>query len=237
MAENVKQTVAIEPDGRRERWREHRERRREELIDAAFAALAEHGPQVRMEQIAAAAGIAKPKLYRHFTDRDDLVAAIGARAAAEMLERVTAAVDFQLSLREGIRKTVNAYLEYVETHPSVIRFLMDNAQPDGQRAAPIVDNARLIASVIAALASHDLEAAHVPIDGAQPLAHAMIGGLLGATDWWLLQEDDERMPRPQLVDYLVLVLVGSAQSVLHAWNVDIDPDEPGVVRKYLTFER
>jgi len=229
--------VPLETDGRRERWREHRERRREELIDAAFAAIAEHGPQARMEQIAAAAGIAKPKLYRHFTDRDDLVAAIGARAAQEMLERVTAAVDLQLSLREGIRKTVNAYLEYVETHPAVIRFLMDNAQPDGQRAAPIVDNARLIGSVIAAIASADLEAAHVPIDGAQPLAHAMIGGLLGATDWWLLQEDDERMPRPQLVDYLVLVLVGSAQAVLGAWNVDIDPDEPGVVRKYLAFER
>src|SRR5690348_6452267 len=99
-------------DGRRERWREHRERRREELVDAAFEALAEHGPQVRMEQIAAAAGIAKPKLYRHFTDRDDLVAAIGERAAAEMLARVTAAVDLDLSLREGIRKTVNAYLTY-----------------------------------------------------------------------------------------------------------------------------
>ena len=237
VAENVKQAVALETDGRRERWREHRERRREELIDAAFEAIAEHGPQARMEQIAAAAGIAKPKLYRHFTDRDDLVAAIGARAAQEMLERVTAAVDLQLSLRDGIRKTVNAYLEYVETHPAVIRFLMDNAQPDGQRAAPIVDNARLIASVIAAIASADLEAAHVPIDGAQPLAHAMIGGLLGATDWWLLEEDEARMPRPQLVDYLVLVLVGSAQAVLAAWNVDIDPDEPGIVRKYLAFAR
>jgi AcrR family transcriptional regulator len=243
MAGNVKHRVSpgaehatpVETDGRRERWREHRERRRIELIDAAFRALAEHGPQARMEQIAAAAGIAKPKLYRHFTDRDDLVAAIGARVAQEMLERVGAAVDLDLSLRDGISVTIDAYLSYVEKHPSVIRFLMENAQPDGQRAAPIVDNARLIAALVAAIAAADLEAVHVPIDGAQPLAHAMIGALLGATDWWLLQEDETRMPRARLVEHLTLVLVGSAQAVLASWNVDLDPDEPGVARKYLAF--
>jgi hypothetical protein len=64
----------------------------------------------------------------------------------------------------------------------------------------------------------------------------MIGALLGATDWWLLQDDELRMPRATLVEHLTLVMVGSAQAVLASWQVDLDPDEPGVARKYLALE-
>ncbi|GAA1628660.1 TetR family transcriptional regulator [Nocardia ninae] len=49
-------------DARTERWRAHREQVRGEFVDAAFRALAEHGPDVSMDDIARAAGCAKPKL-------------------------------------------------------------------------------------------------------------------------------------------------------------------------------
>ena len=41
--------------GRRDRWAEHREQRRQELIAAAVQALLRHGPNVDMDQVAATA--------------------------------------------------------------------------------------------------------------------------------------------------------------------------------------
>src|SRR3954451_24090243 len=54
------------PDGRRARWAQHREQRREELVDAAIEAIRRLGSDVGMDALAAGAGISKPVLYRYF---------------------------------------------------------------------------------------------------------------------------------------------------------------------------
>lgn len=41
----------LRPDARTERWREHREKVRGEVVDATFRALAEQGPDVSMDDI------------------------------------------------------------------------------------------------------------------------------------------------------------------------------------------
>ena len=43
----------VKGDARRDRWRSHREARREEFIQAALRALAKHGPDFGMEHVAA----------------------------------------------------------------------------------------------------------------------------------------------------------------------------------------
>ena len=46
--------VKRSPDGgdaRRERWRAHREARREEFVDATIRALTKHGPDVGMDEL------------------------------------------------------------------------------------------------------------------------------------------------------------------------------------------
>ena len=59
---------------------QRRARRRAEMVQAAMDAVRAHGPGVSVAEIAAAAGITKPVLYRHFTDRADLQRAVGEQA-------------------------------------------------------------------------------------------------------------------------------------------------------------
>ena len=66
-------------DARSERWREHRKKVRAEIVDAAFRAIDRLGPELSLREIAEEAGTAKPKIYRHFTDKSDLFQAIGER--------------------------------------------------------------------------------------------------------------------------------------------------------------
>ena len=213
-------------DGRTERWRAHRVSRRRELVDAALTALAEHGPEVRMEQIAAVAGIGKPMLYRHFADKADLVDAVGQRASELLLERLTGAFDPSVSVREALRRGLDAYLGLVEDNPNTVRFLLENASPTNGRVSAILENARTIARLFVALASVDLKAADVPTDGAEPLAHALVGALLGGTDWWLLMPDESRMPRTRLVEHLSVTLLGAIDATLRAAGLVLDADAP-----------
>ena len=82
-----------EPRDRRDsRWDEHRRRRREELVDATLAAVARHGADVGMDEIAAEAGTSKTVVYRHFADRNELYLAVSARVADELLPRLRRAV-------------------------------------------------------------------------------------------------------------------------------------------------
>ncbi|HSV38491.1 MAG TPA: TetR/AcrR family transcriptional regulator [Nocardioidaceae bacterium] len=214
-------------DGRTERWREHRERRREQFIDAAFEALREHGPDVNLEQIAAAAGTTKPKLYRHFDTKSDLVEAIAERALAKVVSNLASGLDPQASLREALSHGLDGYLQFVEEHPQVVRFLMENSDRASQ--GMLLSRARAIAKLFIAIASADLEDDHVPTDEIGPLAHALVGALAGATDWWVLQGPESHRSRPRLVAQLTIVLSSAAEAQLSEWGVAFDLDRPGTL--------
>src|SRR3954453_16491291 len=87
-AETDAATEDAPADGRAARWAGHREARRLELVDAAVAAIGEHGPEVTTEQIAARAGGAPPGLYRPFEGRDDLQSAIAARSVQRLVHEL-----------------------------------------------------------------------------------------------------------------------------------------------------
>src|SRR5881227_296891 len=84
-------------DARRDRWRKHRIARRAEFIEAALKALDEHGPDLGMEDVAAAAGVTKPVLYRHFDDKADLYDALGQRGTEILFERLIPAINAELA--------------------------------------------------------------------------------------------------------------------------------------------
>jgi AcrR family transcriptional regulator len=99
-----------------------RARRREELLDAADRAVRRHGHDVSMDAIATEAGITKPVLYRHFTDREGLLAAMASRHAQRLVVELRTALAAQEHPRERIRTTMDTYLGFLERDPELHRF-------------------------------------------------------------------------------------------------------------------
>lgn len=89
---------------------------RERLLEAARHLFAERGPDVALEEVAAAAGVSRTTLYRNFETREQLVAAVYESAvelmevrAKELADRPTGVVelfDFVLDLQRANRSLV-----------------------------------------------------------------------------------------------------------------------------------
>ncbi|RUQ02052.1 TetR family transcriptional regulator, partial [Microbacterium sp. HSID17254] len=80
------------------------------MVSAAVEAIREHGPGVAVAQIAAAAGITKPVLYRHFADRADLQRAVSEHAADMLMQRIYPVLAIDAEPIEHVAAVVDAYL-------------------------------------------------------------------------------------------------------------------------------
>lgn len=67
-------------------------RNRKKILAAAGEQITAHGPDVGMDEIAAAAGVAVGTLYRHFPTKTDLVAAVVAEYVARVADDAEAAL-------------------------------------------------------------------------------------------------------------------------------------------------
>jgi len=193
--------------GRREPTEEEREARRAVLLDAAVEAIRRHGPGVSMEDLARAAGVTKPILYRNFGHRDGLTTALATRFARGLEETLVAAMATGSPPRETLAKTIDAYLAFVERDPEVYRFLVRRLVVNEQTASDVsVGNfLRQVSNQVAVVLGEQLRAANADSGGAEALAHGLVGMVHAAGDWWL---DRQTMPRATLVDYLVRLLTG-----------------------------
>lgn len=126
----VNATTQAPVDGRSARWERHREERRAELLDVARHLIHERGPDVTMEDIAAASGTSKSIVYRYFTDKAHLQRALGRsilstmhRRLLEELERLEAGSGREPSVDERIHAMIGAYVETAQRSPGVYRFV------------------------------------------------------------------------------------------------------------------
>ena len=132
-------------DGRRNsRWDDHREARRAELVDAAVAAIDEHGPSASIAQIAASAGVSKPVLYRYFTDKDDLYRAVGAWGANAVIEGLLPVLLSDQPIRDRVEKGCDAYLALISRHPHVFFLLVEHPTNED----PLADGKEMVAATI-----------------------------------------------------------------------------------------
>jgi len=187
-------TTTGTPDGRSTRWDEHRATRRRELVEATLRAIRQHGATVGMDDIAAVAGTSKTVLYRHFTDRQGLYAAVSASVDARILRDLRQAMGVagedlsgaDSSARELIRASVDSYLALVERDPEVYRFVVNapllDAPPDGDPAGPVTNH---IADQLAGLIGTALRSAGRDDAAASVWAAGLVGMVRAAADQWL----------------------------------------------------
>ncbi len=182
---------------------DRRAERRSQLLDAAVAAIRELGAGATMEQLAKAGGVTKPILYRHFGDRDGLIAAIADRFGAGLLTSVTTPLAADATARELLHSTVDSYVAFIERDPNLYRFMVQNLSQRGEGLGQITSLIGLIATQVAVVVGERLRAGGQDSGAAVPWAYGIVGLVHQAGDWWV---DDQTMSRETLVDYLVSLL-------------------------------
>jgi AcrR family transcriptional regulator len=116
------------------------EDRRNVLLDAAASILADHGlDAVTMDAVAAYAGVSRPLVYKHFTNRDELLAAVLRREATELDAAIVNAVEQVDGFESKIRVMIHEVLDAVGTHGAIFQPLLrtgsrDSAYRQEQRA-------------------------------------------------------------------------------------------------------
>ncbi|WP_394618835.1 TetR/AcrR family transcriptional regulator [Lentzea sp. JNUCC 0626] len=214
-------------DGRAARWAGQREARREKVVAAALLAIAEHGPQVSTEQITERAAIARPTLYRHFADAEDLYDAV-ARRIGEMLvgELAPTMNNPEGSAREIISRIVHTYVLWFAANDRLYDYLVSRSlntrtgeqQPAATVRLQIGEQLRELLAAYVALLGGDPRIA-------DPLAFGLIGMVETAAVRWVTSPDP-LLDRDELVAHLTGWAWGSLDVALQAIGVRLDPDAP-----------
>ena len=221
---------AVKVDARSERWREHRKKVRAEIVDAAFRAIDRCGPDVSLREIAAEAGTAKPKIYRHFADKADLFGAIGKRLRDMLWARIFPNINVVADpTREVVRRAVAEYVALVEEHPNVLRFILRGRFPEPTESTTrALSEGREITMAMAEMFHHELRGLHLEEAALELAAASAFGSASSATDWWLgsVAGAPPRMPAAVFVAHLTTIMLGTVSGTAELLGVDLDPDLP-----------
>lgn len=213
-------------DGRTTRWTGQREKRRAEFVNAAVAAIALHGPGVSTEQVAAQAGVARPRLYRHFDDADDLYRAVGQRAAEMILtDMAPVLLEPAGSARNMIDRAVRTFVNWLARHADLYRYVAHRATASaaGQESV-VADIKQAIAAQVGRLLAAYLEVLGANSRVADPLSFGLVGMVEATANRWL--DEPGELPLDDLVVELASWIWGTLDQVLQREGVTLAPDEP-----------
>jgi AcrR family transcriptional regulator len=178
--------------------------RHKQILDAARAAIEEHGPGALTGQIAERAGLARPNVYRHFSSKDDLDFAVARRAYQELRAEIRARLDLCGTPLDVIRAPIAAQVVWADSHQNVYRFLVSRGhQRSTQRTAERSDFAAELAAAGARYFPHFAQDA----DAAEATLVAIIGLVDACVLRWLSRPVG--CTREQLIDRLTA----------HAWLI------------------
>ncbi|MQA09759.1 MAG: TetR family transcriptional regulator [Pseudonocardiaceae bacterium] len=225
------------PDGRAVRWAGQRDRRRTEIVDAALAAIALHGPRVSTGQIAAQARIARPQLYRHFSDADELYRAIGDRVAEHVVAELAPVVRRPgRTPRDIIDGAVHGFVEWLARNSQLYRFvtLQENVASAGRINVVGDIKATLTAQIGDLLRGYMAALGVTPTTLAEPLAAGIVGLAESATGQWLA--NPAGITRDKFANSLAGWIWGILHNALQLHGVhlaaddelpQLQPDQPG----------
>ncbi|WP_037913129.1 TetR/AcrR family transcriptional regulator [Actinacidiphila yeochonensis] len=187
------------------------EQRREQLLDAAVDLFGHRRPEdVSVEDVAAAAGVSRPLVYRYFPGgKQQLYEAAVLGAAEELTGRFTLPEDGVPTERLG--RALDRYLAYVDEHDAAYGALLRGGGVVGtSRTDAIVDGVRRRAA--------DQVLRHLGVAEPGPrlamLVRSWIASVEAVSLLWL--DDGKQPPLPELsgwlVDHFTALLLATAAS-------------------------
>ncbi|MDN4163400.1 TetR/AcrR family transcriptional regulator [Nocardioides abyssi] len=117
-------TDPADPTGAAARGSRRRERTRTQLLDAAEELISQRAPEeIRIEDVAARAGISAASVYVHFGTKDGLLAAVTERVLGLATDALRAAYAAETTPLERFAGVGAAYLRLLLDHPAVAKYL------------------------------------------------------------------------------------------------------------------
>lgn len=211
-------------DGRSTRWDAHRAERREQLVEAAMEVLAESGPEFGLDQVAERAGVTKPVIYRHFTDRAALVDALGQHATVILIEqRVMPALHADQPVLARIRGCIDAFLGFLDDHPNIYWIFTRHASESAGGGDVAHTDKELITVAVSAVLAEFLRHGDVDPGVAEVWARGLVGFVQNTAEWWLEQRV---LTREQLADHLANLVWAQIDGLARQHGRTIDPQTP-----------
>ncbi len=178
------------PDGRATRWEGQRERRRAEFAEAAITAIERYGPDVLTEQIAAEAGVARPRLYRHFEGKADLQHTVCQRIVRRLMAELAPVWRAGGSPNEIITSAIDTIVRWLGTHRQLYRYLVRHSRRDpAGRGDAITDFTGTFAVNLGRLLAGALRAAGLDERGMEPFAFGLVAFVEAAIGRWLAEAE------------------------------------------------
>jgi AcrR family transcriptional regulator len=182
--------------------------RRALILDAAGRLFGAHGHDAtRLDDVAAAAGVTKPILYRHFASKQDLYLAVLARHRDD-LPTFTAGLTSAGPPEARLREVLDGWFAYVEAHAYSWRMLFRDrgGGPEVNAFRTVVHTrARDVLKGLIATAAGD----RIPRREHEPLAELLSMGMASLVLWWL---DDPASERDAIVDAMTRAWAGVLSS-------------------------
>jgi len=168
------------------------EERRRLIVEAAGRLFGERGYDgTRLDAVAAAAGVTKPVLYRHFADKRALYLALLERHRAD-LGSFAGAVPAEGPLEARLRAVLEVWLDYVQAHSYAWRMLFrDTGGGEEVRAFRVEVHAEA-RTVLAGMIRHLAAPAAIPERELEPLAELLSMGMASLVLWWIETPGVER---------------------------------------------
>jgi AcrR family transcriptional regulator len=180
------------------------EQRRTLIVDAAGRLFGERGYDgTRLDDVAAAAGVTKPVLYRHFDGKTALYLALLARHRAD-LATFASAVPAAGRLEQRLRAVLEVWLDYVEAHAYAWKMLFRDTGGGPQvRAFRLDVHARARATLVELIRT--LSERPIPEPELEPLAELLSMGQASLVLWWM---DEPAVSRDTIADAIARVWRG-----------------------------
>ena len=178
--------------------------RRAAILDAALEVFSGRGYHAAsIDEIASQAGISKALIYEHFPSKKDLHASLLERHVQEIFERLARSAATPDPGEVRLRAGVDAFLEWVETHPRAFRLLFrDNFEVDVAELLQRLQQQATFA-IAGLMASEPIAEVHREVGdverrvGVEMFAQQLSGAVQSLAIWW---QEHPNVTRAYVVD-------------------------------------
>ncbi len=185
-------------------------------------AIARYGPEVSTEQIADEAGVARTRIYKHFSDTADLQRAIALRAAEMIGAQFAPLWGVSGTPREMVQATIGAHIGWLSEHRALYQYLMRQSVT-GPRDV-VADVKAAIARQLTVLFEYYLGLFGADQRVAETIAYGLVGLVESSTAHWL--DAPGGFDRGELSDLLGRWVWSILDDTLRSVGIVLNPDSP-----------